>query len=67
MLNAGKDSSEQTVVLPVDTVVICAGQEPHNYLYEPLKKQYGDKKIFLIGGAYKAGELDAKRAIDQGK
>jgi 2,4-dienoyl-CoA reductase (NADPH2) len=22
--------------------------------------------VFLIGGAYEAGELDAKRAIDQG-
>jgi 2,4-dienoyl-CoA reductase (NADPH2) len=50
--------------LPVDTVVICAGQESLRDLYQPLLKQ--GKSVFLIGGAEQAGELDAKRAIDQG-
>lgn len=50
--------------LEVDTVVICAGQEPLRELLEPAKAL--GKKVFIVGGAYEAGELDAKRAIDQG-
>ena len=53
---------EQT--LPVDTVVICAGQEPLRTLLEPLKVL--GKSPHLIGGADVAAELDAKRAISQG-
>jgi 2,4-dienoyl-CoA reductase (NADPH2) len=53
---------EQT--LAVDTVVICAGQEPLRELLEPLKA-FG-KIPHLIGGADVAAELDAKRAISQG-
>ena len=53
---------EQT--LPVDTVVICAGQEPLRTLVEPL--QALGKSPHLIGGADVAAELDAKRAISQG-
>jgi 2,4-dienoyl-CoA reductase (NADPH2) len=53
-------------VLPVDTVVICAGQEPlRDIIYDPLLKNGRTKGVFLIGGAQEAGELDAKRAIDQ--
>lgn len=51
-------------VLGVDTVVLCAGQEPYRELLEPCRKL--GKKVFLVGGAHEAGELDAKRAIDQG-
>jgi 2,4-dienoyl-CoA reductase (NADPH2) len=50
-------------VLEVDSVVICAGQISLRDLYEPLQAQ--GKTVHLIGGAYEAGELDAKRAIDQ--
>jgi len=50
--------------LEVDTVVICAGQEALKTLYDPLKASV--KNVFLIGGAYEALELDAKRAIDMG-
>jgi 2,4-dienoyl-CoA reductase (NADPH2) len=50
--------------LPVDTVVICAGQVPSKELYDPLVK--AGKNVFLIGGSQEASELDAKRAIDQG-
>jgi 2,4-dienoyl-CoA reductase (NADPH2) len=47
----GKES-----VIPADTVVICAGQEP----LRPLPAKH------LIGGAREAGELDAKRAMLEG-
>ncbi|GMM69415.1 NADPH-dependent 2,4-dienoyl-CoA reductase [Alteromonas sp. MTD1] len=48
-------------VLPVDNVIICAGQEPMRDIVDGLKMPY-----HLIGGADEALELDAKRAIDQG-
>ncbi len=51
-------------VLPVDTVVLCAGQEPRRELYEELRA--GSVPVHLIGGADVAAELDAKRAIRQG-
>ena len=50
--------------LPVDTVVICAGQEPCRELQAPLAA--AGIPFTLIGGADVAAELDAKRAIDQG-
>jgi 2,4-dienoyl-CoA reductase (NADPH2) len=51
-------------VLNVDTVVVCAGQEPRRDLYEGLKA--ANIAVQLIGGADVAAELDAKRAIAQG-
>ncbi|MFF4669914.1 FAD-dependent oxidoreductase [Streptomyces sp. NPDC001279] len=51
-------------VLPVDTVVVCAGQEPRRELYEELLA--AGRRVHLIGGADVAAELDAKRAIRQG-
>ncbi|MFH8838158.1 FAD-dependent oxidoreductase [Streptomyces sp. NPDC017868] len=51
-------------LLPVDTVVLCAGQEPRRDLYEELVA--AGRPAHLIGGADVAAELDAKRAIDQG-
>ncbi|MFI9629026.1 FAD-dependent oxidoreductase [Streptomyces sp. NPDC052042] len=51
-------------VLPVDTVVVCAGQEPRRELYEELLA--AGRRPHLIGGADMAAELDAKRAIRQG-
>ena len=50
--------------LAVDTVIICAGQEPLRDLKDELENQ--GMPIHLIGGADLAVELDAKRAIDQG-
>ncbi|OZG74015.1 NADPH-dependent 2,4-dienoyl-CoA reductase [Hahella sp. CCB-MM4] len=50
--------------LPVDTVIICAGQEPLRELYQPLVD--AGVSTHLIGGADVAAELDAKRAINQG-
>jgi 2,4-dienoyl-CoA reductase (NADPH2) len=51
-------------LLPVDTVVLCAGQDPEQSLAESL--QHLDIRPDLIGGARFASELDAKRAIDEG-
>lgn len=51
-------------LLEVDNIVICAGQEPLNALYEPLSK--AGISTHIIGGAFEALELDAKRAIEQG-
>lgn len=53
-----------TSVLPVDTVVLCTGQEPRRGLYDELVA--AGRTAHLIGGADVAAELDAKRAIDQG-
>ncbi len=52
-------------ILPVDNVVICAGQLSENTLYDQLKQAFGDQ-VHLIGGAKWAGELDAERAIREG-
>jgi 2,4-dienoyl-CoA reductase (NADPH2) len=54
--------SEQ--LLPVDQVVICAGQEPRRELHAALLA--AGINAHLIGGADVAAELDAKRAIAQG-
>ncbi|MEB7586331.1 NADPH-dependent 2,4-dienoyl-CoA reductase [Serratia rubidaea] len=55
---------EQASCLPVDTIVICAGQEPRRELQQPLLAM--GKSVHLIGGADVAAELDARRAIEQG-
>ncbi|WP_367988570.1 FAD-dependent oxidoreductase [Vibrio sp. NTOU-M3] len=51
-------------LLPVDKVVICAGQES----VRPFEAQWSnlEGKLHVIGGADYAGELDAVRAIRQG-
>ena len=51
-------------VLEVDTVIVCAGQEPLRDLKDELEN--AGVVVHLIGGAELAVELDAKRAIDQG-
>ncbi|MDF3934653.1 NADPH-dependent 2,4-dienoyl-CoA reductase, partial [Pseudomonas citronellolis] len=51
-------------VLPVDTVIVCAGQDPLRDLHDGLVA--AGQKVHLIGGADVAAELDAKRAINQG-
>jgi 2,4-dienoyl-CoA reductase (NADPH2) len=50
--------------LPVDQVVVCAGQEPNRQLADELIAT--GLKVHVIGGADVAAELDAKRAIAQG-
>ncbi|MCB1652994.1 MAG: NADPH-dependent 2,4-dienoyl-CoA reductase [Pseudomonadales bacterium] len=51
-------------VLPVDNIVICAGQDPLRELQDGLIA--AGQNVHLIGGADVAAELDAKRAINQG-
>ena len=55
---------EESKILEVDNVIICAGQTPLKELYTALESS--GKSIHIIGGADIADELDAKRAIDQG-
>jgi 2,4-dienoyl-CoA reductase (NADPH2) len=50
--------------LGVDTIVVCAGQEPRRELADALSRARVPHTV--IGGADVAVELDAKRAIDQG-
>ena len=47
----------------VDTVIVCAGQLPLRTLYDDLLAR--GVKATLVGGAFEASELDAKRAIEQ--
>jgi 2,4-dienoyl-CoA reductase (NADPH2) len=55
---------EREMTLPVDNVIVCAGQEPQRELQAELLA--AKLSVHLIGGADKADELDAKRAIKQG-
>jgi 2,4-dienoyl-CoA reductase (NADPH2) len=57
------DKHEDATWIGCDTVVLCAGQVPQRELADAL--QALGKTALLIGGAFEAGELDAKRAIDQ--
>jgi 2,4-dienoyl-CoA reductase (NADPH2) len=57
------EKREKLTLIEADTIVLCTGQEPLRALVEPLKA--ANIKVHLIGGAFEAGELDAKRAIDQ--
>ncbi len=50
--------------LDVDNIILCAGQESLRELMDPLAA--ANIRTHLIGGADKATELDAKRAIEQG-
>ena len=55
---------DKDLTIPADTVVLCAGQEPQRELQDAL--QAAGCTVHLIGGAFKAAELDAKHAIKQG-
>jgi 2,4-dienoyl-CoA reductase (NADPH2) len=60
-LHIKRDS--EPLVLPVDNVIICAGQEPQRELEAALRAN--GKPVQVIGGADVAQELDARRAIAQ--
>ena len=53
----------QPDILDVDTVIICAGQEPLRELFDTLEAKGVSAE--LVGGAFEAAELDAKAAIKQ--
>jgi len=61
-LHIALDGAE--VVIPADTIVVCAGQEPQRALAASLEAL--GRVPHLIGGAREAGELDAKRAMLEG-
>ncbi|MCC7320804.1 MAG: NADPH-dependent 2,4-dienoyl-CoA reductase [Rubellimicrobium sp.] len=54
----------QAELIPAETVVLCAGQVSRRDLVAELTR--AGRGHHVIGGADQAGELDAKRAIDQG-
>ena len=51
-------------LIPADTVIVCAGQEPKRDLVAGLERR--GRTPHLIGGAKLASELDAKRAMLEG-
>jgi 2,4-dienoyl-CoA reductase (NADPH2) len=53
----------EPTLFEVDTVIVCAGQLPLRTLYDEAAAL--GLTAHLIGGAFEAQELDAKRAIDQ--
>lgn len=58
------EQRRDATVIECDAIVLCAGQEPLRELQAPLAA--AGLAVHLVGGALEAGELDAKRAIDQG-
>ena len=57
------EKHDNPTLIEADTIVLCAGQESLRTLQVPLEA--AGVKVHLVGGALEAGELDAKRAIDQ--
>ena len=57
------EKRERPALIEVDNIVLCTGQESLRELQAPLEA--AGVKVHLVGGAFEAGELDAKRAIDQ--
>jgi 2,4-dienoyl-CoA reductase (NADPH2) len=59
----------QAQTLDVDTIILCAGQTSLRSLYDQLIESEAVNatgvSVNLIGGAFKAAELDAKTAIKQ--
>ena len=51
--------------LPVDTIILCAGQVSAARLATELKTAGLQMPIHLLGGARNADKLDAKRAIEE--
>jgi len=56
--------ADRSEVLPADTIVVCAGQEENRRLADAIAAT--GQSVHVIGGAKLAGELDAKRAIQEG-
>jgi 2,4-dienoyl-CoA reductase (NADPH2) len=57
-------TNETPQCLQVDSIIVCAGQEPLCDLKDAMEQT--GKRVHIIGGAYIAAELDAKAAIRQG-
>jgi 2,4-dienoyl-CoA reductase (NADPH2) len=65
IINAGLivNLNHEPIVLAVDSIILCAGQQEEHDLYHQLHAL--GQSVHLIGGAFKAHELDAKQAIEQ--
>jgi 2,4-dienoyl-CoA reductase (NADPH2) len=57
------DERKDPTWIACDNVVLCAGQVPLRSLADELSAT--GRQVHIIGGAFEAGELDAKKAIDQ--
>ena len=57
------EERETPTWIACDNIVLCAGQVPLRALADALLAS--GKPVHVIGGAFEAGELDAKKAIDQ--
>ena len=69
------NGEKENQAIKVDNIILCTGQESNHSLYHALTDLFPNKglqdseenkHVYKIGGAYLAGELDAKRAIDMG-
>ncbi len=56
--------NEMVQLIKADNIIVCAGQESRRTLFQQL--QNDGHSVHIIGGAKEAGELDAKRAIEDG-
>lgn len=66
-VNKGGGANEVKKVLEVDNIITCAGQVKLDELQQKSMDHVDlASRVFTIGGAYEALELDAKRAIDMG-
>lgn len=65
-ISVGIGDDATTRVLDVDNIILCAGQIAKKDLEMEAEGTGLAGKLYTIGGAYEAGELDAKRAIDMG-
>jgi 2,4-dienoyl-CoA reductase (NADPH2) len=63
LISHGPERKDPTWIA-CDNIVLCAGQVSFDSLAQALR-QRGHAKVHIIGGAFEAGELDAKKAIDQ--
>jgi len=62
LISHGEERKDPTWIA-CDNVVLCAGQVPLRDLADALDAR--GQRVHVIGGAFEAGELDAKKAIDQ--
>eukprot|EP01091_Cochliopodium_minus_P010522 TRINITY_DN2800_c1_g1_i1.p1 TRINITY_DN2800_c1_g1~~TRINITY_DN2800_c1_g1_i1.p1 ORF type:complete len:666 (-),score=190.41 TRINITY_DN2800_c1_g1_i1:73-2070(-) len=66
-ISTGENDKKETKILNVDNVVVCAGQISIGKEFKNSLEQLGfpSQNVHLVGGAFLASELDARRAIRQ--
>ena len=55
---------QEEKIIPADQIILCAGQESENKLFNELER--AGMNVHIIGGAKEASELNAKKAIEDG-